>query len=287
MLKPSQFEKLYYDACMAEIQALKPGNVHIFADGHGMTVQDFTKSAEVTAPIICAPNFSLGERILQSVQVTQSAVHCNTNLGIILLCAPLIHALITVPCEPISMRLSEHLSNVLNSTTIEDANLCFNAIALASPAGLGDSALHDVHLPAGCTLLQAMQFAAERDLIAKQYANDFNDILVTGTNAYLQAKNAGFNAAWSTSALYLTLLAEFEDSHVLRKNGEQIAAQLKNEAKNHLQVFLCLENPKLYQQTLLQWDKVLKLNHINPGTCADLTVATLLVISINHHLSLK
>ena len=171
--------------------------------------------------------------------------------------------------------------------SLEDANLCFQAIALASPAGLGDSAMHDVHQPADCTLLQAMQFAAARDLIAKQYANDFNDILVTGTNAYLQAKNAGFNAAWSTSALYLTLLAEFEDSHVLRKNGEQIAAQLKNEAKNHLQFFLCLENPKLYQQTLLQWDKVLKLNHINPGTCADLTVATLLVISINSHLSLK
>ena len=32
-------------ACMAELEALKPGNVHIFADGHGMTVQDFMASA--------------------------------------------------------------------------------------------------------------------------------------------------------------------------------------------------------------------------------------------------
>ena len=40
----------YTNACMAELTALKPGNVHLFADGHGMLVQDFIKSAEVSAP---------------------------------------------------------------------------------------------------------------------------------------------------------------------------------------------------------------------------------------------
>ena len=41
-------ENAYYNACMAEIQALKPGNVHMFADGHGMTVQDFITDRKST-----------------------------------------------------------------------------------------------------------------------------------------------------------------------------------------------------------------------------------------------
>ena len=277
---PGQLEKLYYDACMAEIQALKPGNVHIFADGHGMTVQDFIKSAEVTAPIICAPNLSLGERILQSVQATQNAVHCNTNLGIILLCAPLIHSTITMPCEPISTRLAEHLKQVLNNTTIEDAHLCFKAIALANPAGLGDSALHDVRQPADCTLLQAMQFAAARDLIARQYANNFADIFDFGVNVYLKSLGDGNNAAWSTTALYLTLLAEFEDSHIVRKHGVAAARALSQQAALHLANLKAISNPKRYQKELLEWDAQLKATGVNPGTCADLTVAILLVVAI-------
>ena len=83
--------EVFKAACMAELAALKPGNVHIFADGHGMTVQDFMASAEAASQVIAKPNLSLGQRILLSVQATQDAVKINTNLGIILLCAPLIH----------------------------------------------------------------------------------------------------------------------------------------------------------------------------------------------------
>ena len=79
-------------ACMAELEALKPGNVHIFADGHGMTVQDFIASADAVSEVIAQPNLTLGQRILHSVQATQNAVQMNTNLGMILLCAPLIQA---------------------------------------------------------------------------------------------------------------------------------------------------------------------------------------------------
>jgi triphosphoribosyl-dephospho-CoA synthase len=36
-------------------------------------------------------------------------------------------------------------------------------------------------------------------------------------------------------------------------------------------------NPKLVQKQLLDWDASLKARSINPGTSADLTVATLLL----------
>ena len=35
----------YRAACLDELRAPKPGNVHDFADGHGMTVGDFETAA--------------------------------------------------------------------------------------------------------------------------------------------------------------------------------------------------------------------------------------------------
>ena len=76
-------------ACRDEIEAPKPGNVHVFADGHGMTVPDFLRSAEAAAPALSNPSLPVGARILAAVEATFAAVGMNTNLGIILLCAPL------------------------------------------------------------------------------------------------------------------------------------------------------------------------------------------------------
>jgi triphosphoribosyl-dephospho-CoA synthase len=82
----------YRDACMAELTAIKPGNVHMFADGHGMVVQDFIQSANVSAPVISKSGLTVGQRILNATQATWSEVGCNTNLGIVLLTAPMIQA---------------------------------------------------------------------------------------------------------------------------------------------------------------------------------------------------
>ncbi len=76
-------------ACRDEIEAPKPGNVHVFADGHGMSVRDFLMSAEAAAPGLSTPSSPVGARILAAVEATFAAVGMNTNLGIILLCAPL------------------------------------------------------------------------------------------------------------------------------------------------------------------------------------------------------
>lgn len=268
LLNP-QISLIFKAACMAELQALKPGNVHIFADGHGMTIQDFIQSAEAVSKVIAQPDLSLGQRILQSVVATQKAVACNTNLGIILLCAPFIHAVLTIEKGSLQQRLQQ----VLQQTTISDAQYTFEAIALANPAGLGNVAQHDVHQPANCTLLQAMQIAATRDLIAMQYTNRFEAIFKFGLPILAQANTK--NSTWQTTKLYLTLLSNFADSHILRKQGETVAHDIQLQAKQHLAAFDLLDNPKLYQRKLLAWDSELKVANINPGTSADLTVATL------------
>lgn len=253
-------------ACLAELEAIKPGNVHVFADGHGMVVQDFITSARVAAPEIAKPEYTVGQRILSAVSATIKAVGCNTNLGIILLAAPMIHASI----HQLSLR------QVLGALTVEDAVSCYEAIRLASPAGLGEAALHDVHAIPSVTLLQAMQAAAARDRIAYQYANCYADVLEIGVEIYGQAMRRRDNLSWAATAVYLGFLSAFPDTHVARKHGEAAAVDLQHQAKAHEMAFLAQDNPKRHLGELLHFDAGLKREGLNPGTSADLTVATLL-----------
>jgi triphosphoribosyl-dephospho-CoA synthase len=271
-MNAQQLSDAFKAACMAELEALKPGNVHIFSDGHGMTVRDFIASAEAASEVIALPNLSLGERILLSVEATQKAANMNTNLGVILLCAPIIHAKLNA----INTGLQANINKILGATTIEDAEACFAAIRLANPAGLGESALHDVHTPAECTLLQAMHQAAGRDLIATQYVNNFIQIF-DGLAVYQKALNKWQRSAWAATAVHLHFMSNFLDTHIARKYGETIAGLVQSEAAAHEEAFLQVYNPKTYQAELMTFDAALKKRGLNPGTSADLTVATLLL----------
>ena len=270
----------YHRACMLELQALKPGNVHMFADGHGMTVQDFIKSADASASVIAKSNLTVGERILQSVEATHHAVGKNTNLGLILLCAPLIHSVLSAG-EHQSLQLI--LARTLNQLTGDDGLLAAQAIVLANPAGLGRVAEYDVHDQAKTSLLTMMQSAQDKDNIAWQYTHAFSDIFEFGVPRYITAQKKWQDRAktqsdaWAATAIYLGFLARQLDSHVVRKHGEFLARELMYEARVIEADYWATDNPKLMQKHLLAWDASLKQRNINPGTSADLTVACLLV----------
>ena len=67
---PITLGKAMRDACLRELRALKPGNVHIHAPGHGMTAADFETSAEAVAYVFTLPHLAVGERILRAVEET-------------------------------------------------------------------------------------------------------------------------------------------------------------------------------------------------------------------------
>jgi triphosphoribosyl-dephospho-CoA synthase len=272
MIKKIDLAHAFKAACIGELEALKPGNVHIFADGHGMTVQDFMRSAEVVSEVIAKPDISLGERIFLSVEATQKAVACNTNLGLILLCAPMLQAALIESNTYFFSRLQQ----VLTNTTQQDAVAVFKAIAMANPAGLGVSERFDVHQPVSCNLLEAMQVAATKDMIARQYANNFANI-IDGLVCYQQALALWQRPAWAATAVHLHYMSQFLDTHIVRKFGDTIANLVKNEAALHEAEFLKSYNPKNYQSQLMIFDEALKKRGLNPGTSADLTVATLLL----------
>ncbi len=272
MIKTIDLAYAFKAACLAELEALKPGNVHIFADGHGMTVQDFIVSAEVAAQEIAKPQISLGQRIFLSVEATHQAVNCNTNLGVILLCAPLLQASLIESNDNFVSKLQQVLAN----TTQQDAAHVFKAIALANPAGLGASERFDVHQPADCNLLEAMQAAAVRDMVAQQYANNYANV-IDGLVCYQQALALWQRPAWAATAVHLHYMSQFLDTHIVRKFGEVIANLVKQEAVFHKDAYLKSYNPKNYQMQLMTFDDELKKRGLNPGTSADLTVATLLL----------
>jgi triphosphoribosyl-dephospho-CoA synthase len=259
-------------ACRDELHALKPGNVHIFADGHRMTATDFIRSAEVAAPFIAMAGACVGSRILRAVEATRAAVGTNTNLGIILLCAPL-----ALAAEQRASDRRAAVAAVLDQLDVKDAALAFRAIVLASPGGLGTAERHDVRAPAAVSLKEAMAAAAGRDRIAHQYASAFADVFETGETALEAARARWRSAKWATLAVYLAFLSAFADTHVARKHGASVAEEVRRAAGElHARLQAC-EDPAHLQADLLAWDASLKERHINPGTSADLTVATLFV----------
>lgn len=276
-MTPQQISQHYQSACLDELQALKPGNVHIFADGHRMVVQDFFNSAEVSASVIAKENLSVGARVFDAVKATQTQVGMNTNLGIILLCAPLIQAALMPNAEN---SLRTNLQTVLETLTVEDAKLVAKAIVLANPAGLASSDQYDVNHEPQVNLLEMMRYAELHDNIAWQYTHQFEAIFESGFSFYHEAMQLWDNHAWATTWVYLNFLSAYPDSHIVRKYGAQLAQTVLAEALDVKLKVLTAGHPKLEKKLLLNWDATLKTRNINPGTSADLTVTTLLAIKL-------
>jgi triphosphoribosyl-dephospho-CoA synthase len=257
-------------ACCDELEAPKPGNVHVFAPGHRMTTEQFIKSAAAAADPLCAPSARVGVRIRGAVEATLRAVGANTNLGIVLLCAPLAAA-----AELEALELRDALACVLDDLDVGDADQVFTAIVQASPAGLGRVERHDVFAPAQATLKQAMVEAANRDRVARQYATAFADVFDLGMARHAVAATRWSDPKWAALAVYLTFLSAFPDSHVIRKHGAGVASQVRLAALKFDALLWSTQEPAGLLGELLAWDAALKAGDINPGTSADLTVATL------------
>jgi triphosphoribosyl-dephospho-CoA synthase len=284
-------------ACRDELEAPKPGNVHVYAPGHRMTVAQFEASAMAAAGPLCARGARVGSRIRGAIEATFAAAGANTNLGIVLLSAPLAaaaEAAFSAPAKeagsaPDNLRGS--LLRVLDALDAADAADAFAAIVLASPAGLGRAERHDVFAPPQVTLKQAMAEAAGRDRVARQYAAGFADVFDIGVPLHVAAAARWRDAKAATLAVFLGFLSRFPDSHILRRHGAAAAEEVRRTA----QKFDAMFDPRTEDSAgrtrngalpddllaeLLAWDGALKARGLNPGTTADLTVATLFCVRL-------
>lgn len=275
-LDPAAVAAALQAACLAELTAIKPGNVHIYADGHGMAVGDFRQSAACILDPLTAPGLPLGRRVFEAVARTRAAVGCNTNLGIVLLCAPLTAAALEGRGGPLRRRLRR----VLAGLTAEDSRDVFAAIRLAEPGGLGAAERHDVRGPAPARLLDAMAAAADRDRIARQYVTAFADVFGIGRRRLRRAMTRWGDRDWATTSAYLGFLSHFADSHVSRKQGPAVATKVQEMARRLDLMLSRSRTPDRLKPALLAADRAFKEAKINPGSSADLTVASLLVVAL-------
>ncbi|TCG08167.1 triphosphoribosyl-dephospho-CoA synthase [Paraburkholderia steynii] len=274
--RPHLIEEAFVWACTLDVVCAKPGNVSIGAPGHRMTADLFIASAQAACAALTGRGTSVGERIERAVSLSMSAAGCNTNLGIVLLCAPLAHAFEAM--QPTHATPTAHdgriaIQATLSRLDIADARAAYRAIALANPGGLGDAPSQNVGTEPTVDLLSAMALASDRDSIARQYANGFVDVLGFGLTQFRAALDVGpvdqprlLQAVLRT---WLGFLSHWPDSHIARKHGIAVARQVSDDARVwHAQA-------ELDPVELAAWDNTLKRGGINPGTTADLTVATL------------
>jgi len=270
MMPPQQVQAAYLKACDLDVAAPKPGNVSDYAPGHDMDAEVFRISAQASAPPLANPNASLGERVLTAVTASQNSVNCNSNLGIILLCAPIAQAAFS-GCK---RTLRESLLDVLEKTTVDDAQKVYRAIRLATPGGLGASPEHDVANTPHVDLRTAMARAISWDQIAGEYASGFAglwDRVLPHLDAALARWK--YDLLRATTDLYLALLAEEPDTHVRRRHGDHAARQLCHQAELMRRIFLNFKDPVKVDHALQCMDLRMKAARINPGTTADLVVA--------------
>jgi len=261
----------FREACLAELDALKPGNVHRFADGHGMRVEEFEISALAASLLIGVEDLEVGQRIEAAVEATRDAVGQNTNLGIILLAAPLAQAALMGGDDS----LQDRLSRVLARLSVDDASAAYRAIRKAEAGGLGEVRAHDVAAEPMVTLLEAMRAAETRDRIAWNYTHDFVDVFALGLSWLEGAERRWGDVRWITTYVYLGFLAHIPDTLIERKLGAETASRVRDEARPIEASFAECTSPEDMLGPLTAFDASLKQRGLNPGTSADLTVATL------------
>jgi len=270
-----RLQQAYIDACRLELRALKPGNVHVASEGHGMTVAQFEASALASGAPLAAPSKPVGERIRDAVAATHAAVGCNTNLGIVLLAAPLMAAAERAGAGGLRSTLAATLAGL----TIADATAAYDAIRLARPAGLGRADAQDVSTAPTIDLRRAMALAADRDRIARQYADGYDDVFDIGVRRLRGAHRAGETAEWAATCAYMDFLATFADSHIVRKLGADIAETVRGEAAALATRLGEAPRDERMIADLVAFDANLKSRGLNPGSSADLTVASLLALA--------
>jgi len=259
-------------ACIWEVAARKVGNVHPSADFAATTLTDFLLSAlAINRAFMDDCGRGVGLAVWLAVEDTIEYVGQNTNLGICLLAAPMVAANRALPLNRVNIQ------SVLNRLTRDDAECVYKAIRLANPGGLGDVREQDVKDEPTVTLLEAMKLAADRDMVARQYANGFADVFDFGVPAFLAAFEQFGCVEAAIIDSQIKWLAEYPDSLIARKNGPEVAEEVRKRAAEVLALGGIAASEGRRAGVALDRHLRSDGNKLNPGTTADLITACLFV----------
>jgi triphosphoribosyl-dephospho-CoA synthase len=266
-------------ACLWEATAQKPGNVHRFRDFEDVHYLDFVASAAAIAPVfdgLAQPGQRprgrgcVGRTVLAAIQQTRGVTQTNTNLGMVLLLVPLALA-------DRAPGLRAGVERLLEQLGVDDAQSVYQAIRLAWPAGLGEVDEEDVRQEPVRNLREVMALAADRDLIARQYANGYGEVFNNGVPALQDGLAQTCALEGAIISCHLHLLAKHPDSLIARKCGSDLAEDASRGARDVLHAGW--PDTAAGRLACVDFDAWLRGDghRRNPGTTADLVAASLFV----------
>src|SRR5690606_4279784 len=112
-----------------------------------------------------------------AVIATHEAVGTNTNLGMLLLLGPL-------AAIPIGTRCKEGIGGILSALDLQQTKEIYEAIRLAHPGGLGESAKHDISREPEVSIVEVMRLDPHVR-VASQYTHYFDDVLCFARERFL------------------------------------------------------------------------------------------------------
>lgn len=281
-------------ACILEADAPKVGNINRDHDFSDCTLECLHLSAlAIMQPFGNIRVQGVGRTIFKAVSATRELVSTNTNLGIILLLAPLGMAVSKIApriggaCKSYDRASllglwKREIGAVIAELTVEDTDFVYKAIRLASPSGMGHVPEHDLYSDGSpeITLLEAMKLAADRDMVAKQYVNNFRQVLDEGYQALVLSLDSGLPLPQAIAQTHLLLLSLYGDSLIARKLGTEFSAKARQKAG------LAWENGGFLtpagRRDVRELDRWLREDghKRNPGTTADLITAIIFVLQL-------
>ena len=274
LLTENQVKMAFEYACKLDVLSIKPGNVFLDHPAYGMSHKDFLQSSMACSDIICEKNMDIGIKILESVKASMDVVGCNTNLGIILLCVPIVEA---IYYDKEHKFQQNNLKKIINSIDSKQTKAIYKAINIANAGGMGKKDKFDLNTKKSLdfTLSEAMNFASSYDYIANEYKNYFDNIINEVAINWRNYFNLMQSGECATTATFLKLISFNPDSLIARKYDIDTAKEVSNRFKTLSEEYCELKNPNILNNKLLLLDSELKIQGLNPGTTADVVVASI------------
>ena len=171
--------------------------------------------------------------------------------------------------------MQEGVEAVLAATTVDDSRAVFRAIRHARPGGMGSVPEQDIADEPTLPLRAVMTLAADRDLIARQYANGFREVFDDALPRLREALASGRPLETAIVAAHLTVLSRHPDSLIVRKAGLESAREVSLRAADVLSAGwpdrpAAVEMCSAFDDWLRDPSR-----RFNPGTTADLVTAAL------------
>ena len=282
-MNPNEIAKLAQIASTFEVSGYpKPGNVHRTRDFDDMVFEDFLISGIVIGDSVreaCSNvdvnNPELGKYILQAVSETDRWIKNNTNLGIVMMTMPIAVA------ASISNNFDEIRDNIcllMSNTSVDDACDLYDAINIADAGGMGDQDEYDVASENAKnelrnnnqTMFDVLKISAPWDMLAREMTSDMPAVFEIGYLTYSKLKKEN-SLNYSCIMTFLTILSQVPDTLISRKYGEDEALKVSMMTRDLLK----LKDSSDFFEKIEEFGDYLFKNNLNPGTTADLTMASI------------